>query len=71
MLIWITIQVFQYVFNAQVQGEVLDVLRVFGFLELMLEIFAVIALVITIVWAAIDSGSTEGDGESHLKGEEQ
>lgn len=71
MLIWITIQVFQYVFNTPIQGDALSLLRFFGFLELMLELFVVIAMVLTVLWAALDSGSTEGDGESHLKGEEQ
>jgi hypothetical protein len=59
MLTWMTIKIFEAMFATTVTGYNLDFLRAVGFLELFVEVIAVLAGIAILIFAFIAKRYTE------------
>lgn len=51
MITWLSIQLWQLMFAARIEGAALFGLQMFGFIELILEVSYVVALIIMAIFA--------------------
>lgn len=59
MLAWLTWQLYEVMYGVQVSGAGLDVLRVIGFIELLIEVVVVAVLIIAIIQDFIERKEKE------------
>ena len=55
MIVWLAMQAFQALFATAISGDALFVLRAFGFLELLLEVGAIIIMGIVFIWDKVEN----------------
>lgn len=49
MIFWLSLQIFQYMFHTTITGDALQLLHVFGWLELLIEVTVLIVAVVLVV----------------------
>lgn len=59
MITWLSIQIFQTVFNTTITGDALALLRVIGFFELFAEIVSILAVFAAAVVATVSRGKND------------
>ena len=55
MLVWLTIRIYEFIFAAEISGEALGLLCMFGFFELFIEVAILLMFICVVSYAAIEN----------------